>query len=207
MYLCPTLTPLLTLYVSLSNVNPFTNTVCIFVIQLYEPNDVIEGTSDDSYASIKDLSTLKDRFRTLDSFDDMDMFDSPPAMNDESSEIIEGGVRKRPFCNGFTGCGRISGKRTSSNSLLLNSLRLSDSLHEAKPASSARSKRPFCNGFYGCGNPGKRIVIRHTYRQPGSMLQIPNRRSACGPLGCRSEDSLFNHPWIQRMRTLLSQKA
>lgn len=120
-------------------------------------------------------------------------------------DIIEGGVRKRPFCNGFTGCGR-TGKRTSS--AILNALRLSESVHDASSQiSSPRSKRPFCNGFFGCGNPRKRIIIRHTYHQPGSMVQEADKRALCTSYGCRNMEQALPLPWLRSMKTMFNEQA
>lgn len=154
-----------------------------------------------AFASMDDLGTLEDNFDTLENLEDLEMFDTPRPVPD-SADLIEGGVRKRPFCNGFTGCGRINGKRSS----LLNKLRLSNPLHDAS-SQTARAKRPFCNGFYGCGNPGKRIVIRHTYQPLRNAAALLKKRSLCKSTSCLNDAGEITDAWMQSMRTLLNKKA
>ena len=112
----------------------------------------------------------------------------------------EPAVRKRPFCNGFTGCGRI-GKRSS---LLLQKLQLPN-----QDPVEAIAKRPFCNGFFGCGNPGKRLVFRNARIVNRNILSGPlkalnHKRFFCNPgaFGCSNQGKRSPYQqWLEKLRT------
>ena len=118
----------------------------------------------------------------------------------DSGSFAEPAVRKRPFCNGFTGCGRI-GKRSS---LLLEKLQLPN-----QDPVKVIAKRPFCNGFFGCGNPGKRLVFRNTRLVNRNIFSGPpkalnQKRFFCNPgaFGCSNQGKRSPYrKWLERLRT------
>ena len=150
--------------------------------------------------TLEDIEKLKSDLSVLAQLEkdrDNGLFDTRLDSDDFAADPA---VRKRPFCNGFTGCGRI-GKRSS---LLLQKLQLPNQ----DPVGTI-AKRPFCNGFFGCGNPGKRLVFRNA--------RIVNRNILRGPLKASSQKRFFCNPgafgcsnqgkrspyqqWLERLRT------
>ncbi|KAL3863174.1 hypothetical protein ACJMK2_004942 [Sinanodonta woodiana] len=97
----------------------------------------------DSYKerSPDDTGILKTLLQSL----KMTKHQNPEQLQDNDNPLVE--KEKRPFCNGFHGCGIIKGKRPAG--LLLRSIQPIPEIQDD------RLKRPFCNGFFGCGN-GKR---------------------------------------------------
>ena len=162
-----------------------------------------DAGEDDFPRSMRDLSVLRNRLKGLGTGDSF-----PKAFSSSTNEAVS----KRPFCNGFFGCGRVNGKR----SVLLNKLHLSrNELHEpslfSDDSSSSRSKRPFCNGFFGCGNPGKRIVFRSPNGEYTSA-ELVQKRFICNPgtLGCKTPDQRSPEETLLeriRMRTLLENNT
>ena len=165
-----------------------------------EPLRRFERLPAEVQASLDDLETLNadlNALARLKQAEDNDAFTSKA--NDDVPDSV---VSKRPFCNGFTGCGRI-GKRSS---LLLDKLQSPNQ----EPVENI-VKRPFCNGFFGCGNPGKRIVFRNTRllkgnikERPHSFKQIKQKRFFCNPgaFGCSNEGKRFiGMPLMERLRS------
>lgn len=158
-------------------------------------------TESREYASAEDINEFERRLAALEKLDEVTEKLFP---DNTPTEYSDGPVSKRPFCNGFTGCGRLRGKRPVP-SLMLDSLRLSNSpqsLHETSISHSPmRSKRPFCNGFFGCGNPGKRIVFRNApkgYR--GSRVPTGEKRFFCNPGAFGCSNRIKRSTLLQRMR-------
>lgn len=102
--------------------------------------------------------------------------------SNEGVSNIGNSVSKRPWCNGFTGCGKLHGKRSlSSSAMLEHSQPLhAQSLH-ASSITETKSKRPFCNGFFGCGNPGKRLVFG---RLNSNKSNKATEQRFCNSFGC-----------------------
>ena len=157
-----------------------------------------------AYPSIDELNEFDRRLVALEKLDEV----ADRLLEDEEREYADGSVSKRPFCNGFTGCGRLRGKRLSPN--LLDSFRLSnsptESVHETPSESATRSKRPFCNGFFGCGNPGKRLVFRNSPRNglKGYRRNVAGeKRFFCNPgaFGCGNPNK--RNSLLDRMRTAI----
>ena len=133
---------------------------------------------------LEDLKTSLGVLSRLSNSDPMFSRMEPPENGDRQV------VSKRPFCNGFFGCGKL-GKRSS----LLAKLQ--------EPVLVA--KRPFCNGFFGCGNPGKRALSlnsnRNFERNPGTIQS--GKRVFCNPgaFGCLNggKRSLLPSPYFLRL--------
>ena len=148
-------------------------------------------------ASIEDLETLNadlSALAKLKHIEDNEVYNAQA-----NSDGPEPAVSKRPFCNGFTGCGRI-GKRSS---LLLDKLQQPNQ----EPVEGI-AKRPFCNGFFGCGNPGKRIVFRNARIVNRNILKgrprpLNDKRFFCNPgaFGCSNQGKRsIRMPWFERLR-------
>jgi hypothetical protein len=155
------------------------------------------------YPSIDDLTEFDRRLVALEKIDEVaDRLLDDELQTDE--DFADGPVSKRPFCNGFTGCGRLRGKRLSPN--LLESFRLSnsspESVHETPSDPAPRTKRPFCNGFFGCGNPGKRLMFRNAPK--GYRRNVAGeKRFFCNPgaFGCGNPNK--RNSLLDRMRTAI----
>lgn len=160
--------------------------------------DEYERLSGEVPPSVDDIETLKSDLTALAKLNNVENNDvyNPRVDSDEEEDPA---VSKRPFCNGFTGCGRI-GKRSS---LLLEKLQLPNQVPVGVIA-----KRPFCNGFFGCGNPGKRLVFRNARIVNRNILNgrprpINQKRFFCNPgaFGCSNQGKRSSYmPWIERLR-------
>ncbi|KAK3606099.1 hypothetical protein CHS0354_006457 [Potamilus streckersoni] len=119
----------------------------------------------------EDTGTLK---ALLQSFK-MTKHQSPEGLQENDNILAE--KEKRPFCNGFHGCGIIKGKRPAG--LLLRGLQ------PIQETPDDRLKRPFCNGFFGCGN-GKRsrkLLLSLSPLRPSEVSANKPKRLFCNPYG------------------------
>lgn len=157
----------------------------------------------DGYPSMADIDELKARLGAFAGLQDEPNFPGD-MLESRENEDEEGLVSKRPFCNGFTGCGRLTGKRDAPDFLSETLPQVSDTV-QARPI---LSKRPFCNGFFGCGNPGKRLVFRtRPLRLPIHYLTndrlSESKRIFCPPgaPGCMNPGKRSPYRvWLERMR-------
>lgn len=129
--------------------------------------------------SIEATLPLTDPKELYDAFKEMNSMEQP-----SQPSTLE--ISKRPFCNGFTGCGRFGKRR----------LRLIRQRFPIKVLSSQVKKRPFCNGFFGCGN-GKRTA--ETELTPDT-INDPQKKLFCNPMsGCSNAGKRYAS-FLNRLR-------